>query len=135
MTHIKRVLLVTGGCGECIAGILLQLDENNRARPAAYIKRSLTDAEGKYSTREIKSVSLVWCIENLHLYLYQKKLNIRVDHHSLFYIFGPKSQNNAGVVGNYSYNHITLISSTKKFLKTNLILSAELKIYQNQILN
>ena len=60
-----------------------------------YIGGSLTDAEKKYSTTEIESLSSVWCIEKLHLYLYQKKFNVRFDYRPLLYIFGPKSKTSA----------------------------------------
>ena len=44
-----------------------------------------------------EAFSLVWCIEKLHLYLYQTKFDVRVDHPPLGYIFGPKAKPSARI--------------------------------------
>ena len=50
-----------------IGGILLQVDNNNEEKPVAYIGRSLTENEKKYSATELEAIRLVCCKEKLHL--------------------------------------------------------------------
>ena len=88
----KKCILVTNACNESIRGILLQLNNNNEETPVVYIGRSLAENEKKYIATEIKALSLVWCIEKLHLYLYQIGFDVKVDHKPLQFIFGVKSK-------------------------------------------
>ena len=57
----KPCILVTDACNNSIGGILLQKHHTGE-RPVAYVGRSLTDAEKKYSTTEGESLALVWAI-------------------------------------------------------------------------
>ena len=91
---VKLCILVTDACNTSIGTILLQKHPDGE-RPVAYVGRSLTDAEKKYSTTECESLALVWAIEKLHLYLYQNHFTARVDHRPLEYIFGPKAKSSA----------------------------------------
>ena len=93
----KKCTLVTDACNESIGGILLQVNNNNKEKPVVYIRRSLTENGKKHSATELDALSLVWCIEKLHLYLYQIEFDVKVDHKPLQLIFGVKSKPSAGI--------------------------------------
>ena len=88
----KKCILVTDACNKSIGGILLQVNNNNEEKPVVYIGRSLTENEKKYCATELEALSLVWCIEKPHLYLYQIEFDVKVDHKPLQFIFGAKSK-------------------------------------------
>ena len=92
----KEVQLVTDASNHAIGGILLQ-NVDDHLRPICYISRSLTPAELKYSITEKEGLSLVWCIEKLHLYLYGKTFKAIVDHKPLKYIFSSEAKLNARI--------------------------------------
>ena len=52
-----------------------------------YLSRALTAAELKYGITEKEALTLVWCIEKLHLYLYGKRFDFKVDHKPLSIYF------------------------------------------------
>ena len=91
----KNCILVTDTCNESTGGILLQVNNNNEENPVVYLGRSLTEKEKKYGATELEALSLVWCIEKLHLYLYQIEFDVKVDHKPLQFIFGVKSKPSA----------------------------------------
>ena len=79
----KKCVLVTDAYNESIGGLPLRVNNNNEEKPVVYIGRSLTENEKKYSATELEVLSLVWCIEKLHLYLYQIEFDVKVDHKPL----------------------------------------------------
>ena len=86
----KKCILVTDTCYESIGGILLQVNNNNEEKPVVHNGQSLTENEKKYSATKLEALSLVWCIEKLHLYLYQIEFDMKIDHKPLQFIFGVK---------------------------------------------
>ena len=86
----KKCVLVTDAYNESIGGLPLRVNNNNEEKPVVYIGRSLTENEKKYSATELEVLSLVWCIEKLHLYLYQTEFDVKVDHKPLQLNFGVK---------------------------------------------
>ena len=82
----KEVELVTDASGFAIGGVLLQKDQAGTSRPIRYVSRSLNVSELKYGITEKEALALVWCVEKLHLYLYDKKFNVTVDKTKLIFI-------------------------------------------------
>ena len=59
----------------------------------AYVSRSLTSVEQKYSQTEKEALAIVWAIERLHIYLYGGHFTLVTDCKPLQWIFkNPKSK-------------------------------------------
>ncbi|XP_057302734.1 uncharacterized protein K02A2.6-like [Hydractinia symbiolongicarpus] len=56
------------------------------------ISRSLTETEKRYGITEKEALSVVWCIEKYHHYLYGMKFKLTVDHKPLQFIFKPQAK-------------------------------------------
>jgi len=93
----KRSILVTDASNHALGGILLQKDEDGYERPVHYVGTALRTHEKIYSTIEKEAYALIWCIEKLHLYLYQTEFDVRVDHQPLEFIFGLNAKPSARV--------------------------------------
>ena len=89
--------LITDASGHAIGGVLLQRNSQNETKPITYISRSLSQTESKYSITEKEALSVVWCVEKLHHYLYGKKFILSVDHQPLRYIFNPRAKLSARI--------------------------------------
>ena len=76
-----------------ISAILTQSSANEAPRVIAYASRALTPVERRYSQTEREALSIVWGVENFHIYLYGQLFTLVTDHRPLEVIYGnPKSK-------------------------------------------
>ena len=93
----KPVTLITDASDYAVGGVLLQADESGFHRPICYISKSLSSSEINWGPTEKEAYAVVWSVEKLHLYLYEKRFKIIVDHQPLKFIFAPRSKLNARI--------------------------------------
>ena len=68
----KDLKLVADASHCAVDGVLLQEENQNTLTTLCYISRALAATKLQYSITEKEALSLVWCIEKLHLYLCAK---------------------------------------------------------------
>ena len=83
-------------------------------RPIAYVSRTLTEAEKKYSQLDKEGLAIVFGVKKFHYYLYGRPFTIESDHQPLSYLFSEKKgipilasariQRWALTLGAYSYS-------------------------------
>ena len=67
----KQTELITGASPFGLSAILTQKGSGSVDRKVvAYISRSLSDVERRYSQTEREALAIVWAVERLHVYLY-----------------------------------------------------------------
>ena len=67
----KDTELITDASPSGLSAILAQKATRTEHRKiVAYISRSLSDVERRYSQTEREALAIVWAIERLHIYLY-----------------------------------------------------------------
>ena len=62
---------------------------NGERKPIAYISRSLTSTERRYSQIEREALGCVWAVERLHNYLFGIKFTLLTDKKPLSSMFDP----------------------------------------------
>ena len=76
----KETEVITDASPYGLSGILTQTDPNTRERKVvAYVSRTLTPVERRYSQTEREALGIVWAIERLHLYLYGGEFTLYTD--------------------------------------------------------
>ena len=61
--------------------------------PVMYLSRKLNAAERNYSVIERECLAIVWAINKLHMYLYNRSFVFQTDHRPLMYLDQAKSTN------------------------------------------
>ena len=74
-----------------LGAILLQDQTNGERKPIAYISRSLTPTERRYSQIEREALGCVWAVERLHNYLFGITFTLLTDNKPLSSMFDPQS--------------------------------------------
>jgi len=76
----KETELVTDASPWGLSAILLQKSSSeDKKKVVAYVSRSLSDVEKRYSQTEKEALAIVWAIERLHLYLYGAHFTLCTD--------------------------------------------------------
>lgn len=90
----KQTELTTDASPWGLSAILSQKTPgNDDRRIVAYVSRSLSVVEKKYSQTEREALAIVWAMERLHVYLYGGKFILRTDCKPIEMILGnPKSK-------------------------------------------
>ena len=90
----KNTEVVTDASPFGLSAILSQHTPGlNDRKIVAYVSRSLTSVEQKYSQTEKEALAIVWAIERLHIYLYGGHFTLVTDCKPLQWIFkNPKSK-------------------------------------------
>ena len=90
----KETELVTDASPVGLSAILVQkCPKTKNRRVVAYVSRSLTDVESRYSQTEKEALAIVWSVERLHTYLYGSHFALYTDCKPVQLIFGnPKSK-------------------------------------------
>lgn len=65
--------------GSGLGAVLMQIGNNNKYHPIAYISRSLRDHEKNYSSIMLETLCAQWAIEYLHPYLHGKRFTLITD--------------------------------------------------------
>lgn len=74
-----------------LGAILLQDQGTGERKPIAYISRSLTSTERKYSQIEREALVCVWAVERLHDYLFGLEFTLLTDNKPLSTMLNPHS--------------------------------------------
>ena len=80
--HFK-LYLITDASPVGLGAILLQDQNNGERKPIAYISRSLTPTERRYSQIEREALGCVWAVERLHNYLFGINFTLLTDNKPL----------------------------------------------------
>ena len=83
--------VVTDSSPVGLGAILLQDQGTGQCKPIAYISRSLSPTERRYSQIERKALGCVWAVECLHNYLFGVKFTLLTDNKLLSSMFYPHS--------------------------------------------
>ena len=83
--------VITDASPDGLGAILLQDQVNGERKQIAYISRSLTSTERRYSQIEREALSCVWAVERLHNYLLGIKFTLLTDNKPLSSMFDPYS--------------------------------------------
>ncbi len=76
----KETELVTDASPLGLSAILTQKVPGSAERKVvAYIRRSLSDVERRYSQTEREALAIVWAVERLHVYLYGGHFILKTD--------------------------------------------------------
>eukprot|EP00795_Rhopilema_esculentum_P014355 gene14355-5400_t len=76
----KQTELFTDASPTGFSAILSQITPGQEDRKVvAYVSRSLSDVERRYSQTEKEALAIVWAIERLHIYLYGAKFKLFTD--------------------------------------------------------
>ena len=80
-------VLDTDASGTAIAAVLQQFDQEGRHKVVAYASRVLSEAEQKWSIRELEAFAIVLGILHFAKYLQRKPFTVRTDHESLKWLW------------------------------------------------
>ena len=69
-----------------LCSILTQL-QDGIWRVVAYLSRSLSDVERRYSQTDKKALAIVWACEQFNLYVFGKTFELATDHRPLQFIY------------------------------------------------
>ena len=83
--------VVTDASPVGLGAILLQDQGTGERKPIAYISRSLTSTERRYSQIDREALGCVWAVERLHNYLFGIKFTLLTDNKPLSSMFEPHS--------------------------------------------
>ncbi len=89
----KRFILQTDACGYGIGAVLSQTDDDRKEHPIAFLSRTLTKAEMKWTVHEREALAIVWACEQFRPYLAHSEFTLRVetDHSNLRYMSNATS--------------------------------------------
>ena len=77
-----KTTVTTDASGVAVRAVLSQWITGSE-RPAAFVSRTLSESERKYSTGECKALACIYACEHWHVYLDGRKFTLRTDHHAL----------------------------------------------------
>jgi len=110
----KPMLLACDASPYGLGAVLSHVVSEGVERPVAYVSRTLTVAEKKYSQLEKEGLAIVFGVKKFHNYLYGRSFVIESDHQPLAYLFSEKKgvpaqasariQRWALTLGAYSYS-------------------------------
>ncbi len=84
----KETLILVDASSVGLSTILAQRDHNSaQAQIIAHASRALTNTEKRYSQTEKEALSIIWGIENFHLYVYGAPSVLYTDHKPLELIY------------------------------------------------
>ena len=79
----KRLVLITDGSIEGIAGALHQMDNEGHLEPLGFVSRSLQPSETRFASRYIEFLAIVWSLEQFSWEVTGNKVLVMTDHFSL----------------------------------------------------
>ena len=90
----KETQLITDASPTGLSAILLQMTPDTKeTRVVAYVSRTLSAVECRYSQTEREALAIVWAIEKLHIYLCGSHFKLITDCKPLQFIYNnPKSK-------------------------------------------
>ena len=70
-----------------LAQFFLHTMEDKQERPVAYVSRTLSPAEKRYSQLEKEALAIVYAVKKFHRYVYGRHFEIESDHCPLSFLF------------------------------------------------
>ena len=70
-----------------LAQFSLHTMEDKQERPVAYVSRTLSPAEKRYSQLEKEALAIVYAVKKFHRYVYGRHFEIESDHCPLSFLF------------------------------------------------
>ena len=70
-----------------IGAVLSHTMEDKQERPVAYVSRTLSPAEKRYSQLEKEALAIVFAVKKFHKYVYGRHFEIESDHRPLSFLF------------------------------------------------
>ena len=98
--------------------ILLQDQGTGQRKPVAYISRSLTPTERRYSQIEREALGCVWAVERLHNYLFGVNFTLLTDNKPLSSMFDPHSRKKESSASHGVCTNITFELRTSRKILT-----------------
>ena len=84
--------LITDASPMGLGAVLMQRQGDNELKLVAYISRSLSPTEGRYSQIEREALACVWAVERSHNYLFGNEFVLCVDNRPLTSLLAPDSR-------------------------------------------
>ena len=78
-----KTLVTCDASAVSIGAVLSQIQPDGSERPVAYLSRSLSQTERKYSAGEREALACIFACEKWHLFLYGKRFTLQTDHRAL----------------------------------------------------
>ncbi|KAI5751119.1 hypothetical protein M8J77_004425 [Diaphorina citri] len=82
----RETVLYSDASAYGLGGCLLQIDEEGREHPIAFVSRKLKDVENRYSSSELELTSLVYLVNHWREYLLFQHFTVYTDNRSLIQI-------------------------------------------------
>jgi len=73
-----------------IGAVVYHKYEDGTERPIAYVSKTLSDAERKYSQIEREALSIIFGVKKFHQFLYGRTFSLLTDHKPLITTFSPE---------------------------------------------
>ena len=77
-----KTILTTDASSRGIGGVLSQRQDGVE-KPIYFVSRKLRPNETKFSSSELETLAVLWCVERLHHFLFGRHFEIRTDHSAL----------------------------------------------------
>ena len=84
--------VVTNASPVGLGAILMQEQKDGERKPVAYISKTLTEVERRYSQIEREALAIVWAVERFNDYLYGISFTIVTDNKPLMSMLCPDSK-------------------------------------------
>ena len=95
LTHFdpnKQLIVAADASPIGVGGVLSHIMEDGSEQPIAFVSRSLSPAERKYSQIDKEGLAIVFAVKKFHPYLHGRTFNIYSDHQPLKHLFDETRQ-------------------------------------------
>ena len=86
----KPFIIHADASDHAVGAVLSQLDDNGKEHAIAYLSRSLSDREQRYTVTERECLAVLWAIKKWHYYIADKQFSVFTDHVALKWLLSLK---------------------------------------------